>query len=500
MDGDGFDENVVVLDGTAGQTSWQETIDNMTKIAFLKRNELLVEPSGDHPYDWFRMLIDDQFLELIVKETNEYAMEVLSTSSGKERSRISVWKDMTVSELRIFLGLTIHTGTIKLNNLQHYWKTHRLFSTCFGKYMSRDRYLLIMRCLHFHGNIDNHQEITDRLYKVRPLLDYFSQKMKSIYYPGRNLALDESMVLWKGRLIFKQYLPKKRHKYGIKIYMLTESDGTVLDLVIYTGANDVLGGKDHTQKVVLHLMRNYLHSGHSVYMDNFYNSYDLAKSLISQSTFCTGTLRKDRKGSPKDIMQAKLKRGQTMAKYLDGVMIGKWFDKRDVTYISTEFKNEMEVVKNRRGVEKEKPLPIIHYNNNMGGIDRRDQLMAYYPVERKTLRWYKKIGLHIIQLLLINSHILFNKFSGKKMTLQKFRIAVLEKLLPEAPSPLQGRVQLEHIPSKISVTNEKGRTLRKKCRICTSKKLRKDTVYHCLACNDEPGLCLGACFQDYHRK
>lgn len=119
MDGGGFEENVVVLDGAAGQTSWQETIDNLTKITFLKRNELLVESSGDHPYDWFRMLIDDQFLELIVEETNEYAMEILFTSSGKERSGISVWKDMTVSELRIFLGLTIHTVTIKLNNLKH---------------------------------------------------------------------------------------------------------------------------------------------------------------------------------------------------------------------------------------------------------------------------------------------------------------------------------------------------------------------------------------------
>lgn len=351
---------------------------------------------------------------MIVQQTNDYAIEVLATSSGTERSRITAWKELTVSELLIFLGLTIHTGTIKMNHIQDYWKQHRLFSNCFGKYMSRDRYLLIMRCLHFTANLPNTHQNMDRLYKIRPILNYFTEKMRTVYYPNKNLSLDESMVLWKGRLLFRQYMPKKRHKYGIKIYMLTEDDGMVLDMTVYTGTNDLLGGKDHTKKVVLHLIRNYLDSGHSLYMDNFYNSYDLAQSLKARGTFCTGTLRKDRKGSPKDVVEFKLKKGETKAAYLNGVVIGKWRDQRDVFYLSTEFKNEMDIVTNRRGIEKEKPVPIINYNKHMGGVDRRDQLMAYYPAERKTLRWYKKISIHIIQLLLMNSHILFNKYSGKK--------------------------------------------------------------------------------------
>lgn len=57
-------------------------------------------------------------------------------------------------------------------------------------------------------------------------------------------------------------------------------------------------------------------------------------------------------------------------------MIGKWKDKREVTYISTEFQTSMQNVANRRGQEKEKPLPIIKYNEFMSGIDRQDQLMS----------------------------------------------------------------------------------------------------------------------------
>jgi len=65
----------------------------------------------------------------------------------------------------------------------------------------------------------------------------------------------------------------------------------------------------------------------------------------------------------------KLNKCETVAKYAEGVMIGKWIDKRDVTYISTKFKNNMILSKNRNGIELMKPEPIWNYNRFMSGID-----------------------------------------------------------------------------------------------------------------------------------
>lgn len=53
-------------------------------------------------------------------------------------------------------------------------------------------------------------------------MDHFNNKMNTIYCPGKELSLDESMVLWRGRLLFRQYIKNKRHKYGIKLYVLAE--------------------------------------------------------------------------------------------------------------------------------------------------------------------------------------------------------------------------------------------------------------------------------------
>ncbi|KAJ8932420.1 hypothetical protein NQ314_014677 [Rhamnusium bicolor] len=101
--------------------------------------------------------------------------------------------------------------------------------------------------------------------------------MVEICQPGKNLSLDESMVLWRGRLNFRVYIKNKRHKYGIILYVLTEPDGLILNMSVYTESLDSAGGKGHTKKVVLGLMKNHLNYGHSIFMDNFYVSVDLAK-------------------------------------------------------------------------------------------------------------------------------------------------------------------------------------------------------------------------------
>lgn len=72
----------------------------------------------------------------------------------------------------------------------------------------------------------------------------------------------------------------------------------------------------------------------------------------------------------------------------------------------------------------------------MSGIDRQDQMNSYYPFTRKTIRWYKKLGIHIIQMLLLNSYNLYNQYNiGTTLSLYDFRIIVLSKILPKPEKP-----------------------------------------------------------------
>ena len=107
------------------------------------------------------------------------------------------------------------------------------------------------------------------------------------------------MVLWRGCLIFHQYIPGKRHKYGVKLYMLYEHIGYVWNVLENCGKMDSLSGFSHAGTVVLKLMKKLLDRGHALYLDNFYTSVPLAEVLLNRKTLICGTLRKNKKHLPK---------------------------------------------------------------------------------------------------------------------------------------------------------------------------------------------------------
>lgn len=470
---------------------------------FEKARQLLILPKGDAPIDFFDLLVNETFFELIARETNQYAIEVFLNAGAADHSRISRWKEVTGEEIRTFFGLVMHMGTIQLSRLQDYWKKDPLFDMpIFAANMSRDRFLLILRCMHFAKNPAYGDPVPeDRLYKIRPIIDYFNNRMVEIYYPDRCLSLDESMMLWRGRLVFRQYIKNKKHKYGIKLYALTEPDGTVIKFSVYTGTLDEYGGRGHASKVVMHLMEEKLDAGHALFMDNYYNSYDLAVQLLQRNTLCTGTLRSNRQNTPLDIKNAKLGKGETLARYANGVMIGKWRDKREVTYISTEFGNSMVEFENRRHEVQQKPHPILEYNKYMGGVDKKDQMMAYYPFERKTLRWNLKLGLHIFHMLLINSYHIFKKYGpNSRMPLYDFRLHIIRQLLPvtRTARELAPVRRTEHVLGKNAATGSR-KVSHRRCVICYKNKVRKETAYCCVTCPTKPALCAtGVCFSVHH--
>ena len=76
-----------------------------------------------------------------------------------------------------------------------------------------------------------------RVDKVKLLHDCLITKFQARFYPGQELAVDETMV---GRFSTKQYMPQKPAKSGIKCFTLADSSTGyhyVLNTFVYTGAD-----------------------------------------------------------------------------------------------------------------------------------------------------------------------------------------------------------------------------------------------------------------------
>ncbi|KAJ4437804.1 hypothetical protein ANN_13742 [Periplaneta americana] len=93
-----------------------------------------------------------------------------------------------------------------------------------------------------------------------------------------------------------------------------------------------------------------------------------------------------------------------------------WCDKREVSVLSN-----CHARVNMAEIGKERPQfkpDIIHeYNMNMGGVDLADQVTQAYPSMRKTIKWYKKLFLRIMDITLYNSLVIWKVVNPGKRCL-----------------------------------------------------------------------------------
>ena len=66
-------------------------------------------------------------------------------------------------------------------------------------------------------------------------MNMLKEKFNTVHYPSEHITVDESLILFKWRLLFKQYIKSKRSRFGIKFYELSTADGILLDLILYQG-------------------------------------------------------------------------------------------------------------------------------------------------------------------------------------------------------------------------------------------------------------------------
>jgi hypothetical protein len=243
----------------------------------------------------------------------------------------------------------------------------------------------------YYGEEDDESGEQARDVKVASMIERFNTVMRMIYVPRQQLSLDESLLAWGGRLSFRQYITNKAHKYGIKYFELTTSDGLILRICLYTAEGyedpEVLG---QSGAIVLVLMKDFLLQGYQLFMDNWYNSVKLVETLTANGTYVCGTLNPRRQGLPKKLIKTKLKKGEWVWQSKGATVVSKWHDKRDVVMISNMHPAvEMETIQNKRGQPVYKPKTVLDYTRYMSGIDRSDQMMSYQTSLRKTIRWYK---------------------------------------------------------------------------------------------------------------
>jgi len=104
---------------------------------------------------YFDHYIPPEIIEIVVDQTNLYAQQQIAKMPRPvtKHERSEEWKPVKVIEMKKSLGLIFVTGIVRKPKLELYWSTRGIFQTpTFPQTMSRNRFRLIQRYLHFNDN------------------------------------------------------------------------------------------------------------------------------------------------------------------------------------------------------------------------------------------------------------------------------------------------------------------------------------------------------------
>ena len=180
---------------------------------------------------------------------------------------------------------------------------------------------------------------------MRAIFDRLNNSYAKYYSLTENLVVDEIIVLFKGRVIFKQYIPKKYKRFGIQLYKLYDSKGYTYNTMVHL-PNDrkhATPSMTATHATVTGLAARIEHVGHKLYMDNFVSSPTLFDDLHTKTVNCYGTGRPNRKGVLKNFGHTmKVKSGDLKTKLKGNLRAILWKDKQNINILTNMHSQPLE--------------------------------------------------------------------------------------------------------------------------------------------------------------
>ncbi|XP_067088064.1 piggyBac transposable element-derived protein 4-like [Osmerus mordax] len=443
----------------------------------------------------FELFITDSIQKIILDSTNLEGRRVFG-----ER-----WKEMDQTHLHAYFGVLILAGVFKSKgeSTESLWdaETGR---EIFRATMSLENFHIISRVIRFDNRDDRPaRRQRDKLAAIRTVWDKWVQRLPLFYNPGPNVTIDEQLMPFRGRCPFRQYIPSKPAKYGIKIWAACDATSSYAwNLQVYTGKPD--GGapeKNQGMRVVLDMTQGL--NGHNITCDNFFTSYKLGQELLKRKLTMVGTIRKNKPELPPQLLTTK-NRPVNSSKFVFTA------DTSLVSYVPKKGKNVVLMSTLHRddricGQEHQKPEIIMDYNASKGGVDNMDKLVTAYSCKRRTLRWPLVIFFDMLDISAYNAFVIWmamnpewnrSKLQRRRLFLEELGKALVtpqiqrRQHVPRTPASaaIMRRIQVENASAPStrpteppSAEPEVSVNKKKRCEVCGPKMDRK-TQYTCIKC------------------
>nr|XP_043880784.1 THO complex subunit 7 homolog isoform X1 [Solea senegalensis] len=363
------------------------------------------------------------------------------------RRTVPEWKDLDVTTVRSYFGLLLLAGVYR----SHREPTCSLWDDQTGRHifratMSLKTFVLIGRILRFDDPLSRpHRREADKLAAVREIWDLWTAQLPRMFNPGVDIRLDEQLVPYRGRCEFRQRVPRKPSKYGLKMWVTCDAQTSYAWRVcVYTGQSaDAPAEQNQGRRVMLDMMKGL--RGVTMMCGRFFSSCGLAEELLRKKITMVGTMRKNRPELPPELLRVQDREvfssifaftpTHTLVSYIPrgGKNIVLLSTKHQAPEISSE--------------ARRKPQILLDYNRCKGRVDNMDEMISAFSCRRGTKRWPMALFFNMLDISALNAYIVWTAIDpawhqGKSHSRRLF----LEELGKKLVTPQMARRQC-HTPT-----------------------------------------------------
>lgn len=438
--------------------------------------------------DCWKCFFDENILNIIVDHTNHF----ISEKQYSNEYRTATPTDLT--EMKALLGLLYLAAVRKVNNLNcaDLWKTNGTSIELFRLTMSLERFRFLIRHIRFDNKRtrEDRQKI-DKLAAIREMFEIFVTNCKNNYTPSEYTTVDEMLAGFKGKCNFRQYIPSKPNKYGIKIFALVDAKMFYTqNLEVYVGKqpDGPFANSNSGQAIVERMVEPIVNSGRNVTVDNWFTSIELCESLLEKKLTVVGTIKKNKRQIPREFVEGKNRSvGSSMFGFHKNGTLVSFIPKKGKNVLMISTMHDDDTIDVNTG----KPEMIMMYNDTKGGVDVVDKLCAGYDCARATRRWPMVIFYRLLNVAGTNAFVVFNSNNPdanmlRRHFLENLSFALIEDhvkrrlTIQQTPRTTQMRIrEILNIKSEAQPQDEEK--LYGRCTYCGTKKSRK-TKYKCKKC------------------
>ena len=179
--------------------------------------------------DTWDLFIDHDMLHLTADKTNlrikSTVSKIKKSDTFKKNPDKYTWLSETDPvEIRAYFALAYTRGLLgqNLHKVDHLYTEHSHF--VFGATMSKNR----LEFLHSHIAFDTPEQRantwpTDRFAGYRNFWELFNANLSKAIISSEYLSVDETLYPMRHQISFRQYNPKKPHKYGLLFKSLNDA-------------------------------------------------------------------------------------------------------------------------------------------------------------------------------------------------------------------------------------------------------------------------------------